>query len=626
MKNSFYLLLIFIIIAAQSYLSAQAVVKSKFGFMEGNYSGGIFEFLGVPFAKPPVGDLRWKPPLDPVSWTDTLKVQAFKQGCLQKDFVQGDTTYTISGSEDCLYLNIWTPDTVSKTLPVLVFVHGGGNQQGAADEISAGTEIYYGRNLAERGHAVVVTIDYRLGPFGFLVHPGLDLESANHVSGNYGLLDQIKALEWVRGNISYFGGDTSKVMVFGQSAGGVDIGDLILSPLAAGLFQRACIESAVPSAGDYSSNEEKGIKFVNQFISTGTDSEKIDYMRKLPADSLIKYLTNALIGGIVQQVWQPVIDNYVLPGSPFHVLGSGNFNKVPLIIGSNADEMSLSAPQVVYPLMVTALINSSVPSSYSSQGLQLYPPGNNTTEARDSYVQILTDGQFTAPVRRIARLVADNQGEPVWRYFLTYAQQPGILNPYGSYHGIELFYVFNTWENAPLGSGRLFTAEDDSMESNMLKYWINFANSGNPNGQGLVNWPQYNSTTDTYLEINATPDGSLSGVRTAKCDFWDQAVGYVTEVSDKTDTKHVSYFSLSQNYPNPFNPNTTISYAIPENGFVSIKIYDLLGNEVKTLVNGYKEAGMHSINFEGGRLASGIYFYRMQAGNFVKTKKFILMK
>jgi para-nitrobenzyl esterase len=603
---------------------AQPIVITKFGLIKGNNNGDVLEFLGVPFAKPPLDSLRWKPPQDPDNWNDTLLCQSFKPGCIQKDFQQGSTSYTVKGSEDCLYLNIWTPDPTA-SLPVMVFIHGGGNQQGAAADTSGGTEIYNGKNLSSRGNVVVVTIDYRLGPFGFLVNPGLETENNKHISGNYALMDQIKALQWVHNNISFFGGDTSRVMIFGESAGGLDIGDLLLSPLAAGLFQRACIESAVPSVAAYDSAKAYGIQFVDQFISTGSDSEKISYMRSLPADSLIKYITNALAGGIVRSPWRPVIDNYVITGTPQQVFTSGNFNKVPLLIGSNADEMSLSAPQTVYPFMVTALIKNSVPPSDTSEGLTLYPPGSTNSEARDSYVQILTDAQFTATVRRTARWVGDNQTQPVWRYFLTYTQS-GILSSAGSYHGIELFYVFNNWENAPLGTGPLFTAQDDSMQMNMLAYWVNFAATGNPNGQALVQWPQYVSSTDPYLEMNATPIGTQIGVRTVKCDFWDQAEGFVTGIENNNNSTLPGNFILFQNYPNPFNPTTIIRFEIPRESIVTIKLYDLLGREIKTLVNEEKTAGSYSYIFDGSSLSSGIYFYRITAGKFAQTKKMILMK
>ena len=245
------------------------------GKIQGQLNGNVYEFLGIPFAHPPVEGLRWKAPVFPGAWEGIKNTTEFAPLCPQKTFEQGDTTATIQGDEDCLYLNIWTPTLDDNELPVMVFIHGGGNQQGGASQKVAGIYLYEGKNLAERGDVVVVTIQYRLGPLGFLVHPGLESESENGVSGNYAILDQILALKWVQNNISKFGGNPSNVTIFGESAGGVDVGDLLVSPLAEGLFHRAIIQSAVPVVDEYSNAKNEGIDFVNQFISSGTDEEKI---------------------------------------------------------------------------------------------------------------------------------------------------------------------------------------------------------------------------------------------------------------------------------------------------------------------------------------------------------------
>jgi len=389
--------------AAVLRVLAADTVSTRFGAVKGNsYSGG-HEFLGIPFAKPPVGALRWKPPVDPVAWTSVLATQAFRPACPQKNFSQGSSTSTLAGDEDCLQLNLWTPATATPSLPVLVFIHGGGQQQGSASEMQAGTQIYNGRNMAARGPAVVVTLQYRLGPLGYLVHPGLEPENASHSSGNYGVMDQIQALKWVHDNIAAFGGDPTRVMVFGQSAGGVNVGNLLTSALAQGLFQRAGIESAEPLLSPYADAKTKGIDFVNGLAATGTDVEKIAALRATDWHSIIDTETAPVSGGIVQMNWQAVIDGVVFKTDPDSAFSSGQFNHVPLLIGSNADEMSLSAPAVVQPAMVTALVAASVPAQYRAQALQLYPPGSTPDEAKVSYVQILTDAQFTSTVRRAAR-------------------------------------------------------------------------------------------------------------------------------------------------------------------------------------------------------------------------------
>lgn len=592
------------------FLSAQTV-STQFGPIQGSLNGSIHQFLGIPFAKPPVGALRWAPPQNPNSWTSTLLTNSFAPVCPQKTFAQGGTTYTLSGNEDCLYLNVWTPQLNTANLPVLVFIHGGGNQQGGASETGAGTQMYVGKNMAERGNAVIVTIQYRLGPLGFLVHPGLEPENANNVSGNYAAMDQLLALNWVHNNISNFGGDPNKVMIFGESAGGVNVGNLLTTPLAAGLFQKACIQSASPVIGNYNSAKSKGIAYVDSFTNTGNDVQKIAYMRSLPADTIIKYETPPLSGGAVQMNWQSVVDNQIFTDYPYQQFQSGNFNKVPVMLGSNSEEMSLSAPQNVTPIMVTALINATTPASLQAQATSLYPPGTNTTQARQSYVGILTDAQFTATTRRVAQCISANQSEPVWRYFFTHKHTVPQLASFGSYHGMELFYVFNNWENATLGSGPFFKPQDDSVQNAMLAYWINFANTGNPNNPGLVTWPQYNGASDCYLEIKATPNGTQCGLRTTQSNLWDNAIGYVpcmVTVNIK-ETESSGIFI----YPNP--SGNIIHIELENKTPFSLQLTDYTG---KTLYNSDNEDKIDLSNF-----ASGLYFLNILQNNSTTTVKII---
>lgn len=439
--------------------------------------------------------------------------------------------------------------------------------------------------MAERGNAVVVTIQYRLGPLGYLVHPGLEEENTNGVSGNYAVLDQIMALKWVHNNITLFGGDTSKVMIFGESAGGVNVGNLLTSPLAAGLFQRACIESAIPIVNDYSDSKNKGLAYVDSFINTGTASQKIAYMRSLNADSLIAGESNPLEGGLVQMNWQPSLDNYVFTNYVDQTFQSGNFNHVPLIIGSNADEMSLSAPPTVYPAMVTALINSSVPLQYRPQAQTLYPAGTTNAAARTSYVGILTDAQFTATSRRTARCISQNQTEPVWRYFFTHKHPaPSYVSAFGSYHGIELFYVFNNIENTTihLANNASQNAQDDSVQTAMLNYWINFANTGNPNDSLLDAWPQYQSSTDCYLEIKSMPIGSQCGLRTAQSDLWDNCINY-SGCTSSVNIPIIPSISKINLYPNPTKDYLIID--IDKQTPFKVRLYEYTGKLLYTSEN-----------------------------------------
>lgn len=570
-----YLILWLSMCVATLPIRAQTTVNTQYGTIQGNLNGSVHEFLGIPYAKPPVGPLRWKAPQGVSAWTGILLTNTFAPECPQKKFDQGGATYTISGNEDCLYLNIWTPQTGPGSRPVLVFIHGGGNQQGSANEVNGGTQMFFGKNMAQRGDAVVVTIQYRLGPLGFLVHPGLEAENAQNISGNYAVLDQILALTWIKNNIAKFGGDSTKVMIFGESAGGINVGNLMNTPLASGLFQRACIQSAVPVIGDYTTAKNKGITFVSNYTSTGTDVQKIAYLRSKPSDSLVKYEVPPLSGGTVGMNWQAVVDNSVFYNVPGQNFQNGTFNKVPFMIGSNSEEMSLSVPQTVLPFMLTALINSTVPSSLQAQANLLYPAGSTTAQARASYIGILTDAQFTSTTRRTAQCVSVNQNEPVWRYFFTHKHTVPQIAGLGSYHGMELFYVFNTWENALLGTGPLFKPQDDSVQTTMLKYWVNFAATGNPNGNGLINWPQYQAVTDCYLELKATPNGSQCGLRTPQSDLWDDAVNYSDCISTLSveETQGIKQILL---YPNP----TTCTVHLPP-AFVNdppeIQVYDVTG-------------------------------------------------
>jgi len=612
MKIISYLFLCFIIFQG---LKAQPIVNTQYGQVQGVMNGSVYQFLGIPYAKPPVGNLRWKAPENPSPWTGILNADNFKPACPQKDF-KLDGSSVIKGEEDCLYLNIWTPQLGSAQKAVMVFIHGGGNQLGSASDTSGGTLIYFGKNLSERGDVVVVTIQYRLGPLGFLVHPGLDAESPNGKSGNYAVLDQILALQWIKNNISNFGGDTSRIMIFGESAGGMNVGNLMLTPLSAGLFHKACIQSASPFIQDYAEAQNNGIAFVDSFIDTGTVAQKIAYMRTLPADSLLYFLESPLQNGIVSSPWKAVKDSVIFFEFAHEALKNGNFHKVPLIIGSNADEMSIFAPQTVTPAMVTALIIAYVPLALRPLAMALYPPGNNNAEARQSYVAILTDAQFTAPARRVAQCVSINSPEPVWRYFFNHRHTVSILESYGAYHGMELFYVFNNWENATLGQGALFKPADDSVQKIMLGYWTNFAKYGNPNGPNLPNWASYHASTDCYIELKATPAPSHCGLRTDRCDLWDAAINYIPCSLSTSSQKPFSGNSFRV-FPNPFSSDLTIQ---SQNTVLRLNIFNLLGNQVYTETVDNQEIKIQ-LNF----LQNGMYFMELEYENG-KTESIKIIK
>ncbi len=531
----------------------------------------------------------------------------------------GDTTFILEGEDDCLYLNIWSPD-ISGSYPVMFWIHGGGNQQGSTSQVSGGTEFYHGKNLSERGDVVVVTIQYRLGALGYLVHPGLEHENPFNISGNYGVMDQIFALQWVQNNIPAFGGNPDNVTIFGESGGGVNVGNLMTTPQASGLFHRAIIQSATPVINHYDTARIEGIDFVNDFVSTGSDSAKITHMRTVHADSISMKNSSPLEGGVVQMAWQPVLDDYIFSDMPETVFQSGNFNNVPLIIGSNADEMKplVDMMPIVFPYMVNALIDSLVPHVFQATAHALYP-ASNITEARDSYQRMLTDGQFITTSRRTAQCVSLNQTEPVFRYFFSHTHLSSIplLGSFGSYHGIEIFYVFNTWENSPMAWGPLFSDQDDSVQTNTLKYWTNFAHTGNPNGKGLPNWPVYDAEKDCYLEIQATPDGTHCGLKTAECDLWDNAIGYNTCSSTVNVKNNSSFLNQINVYPNPSKDVLYFSVNKPYKEMI-ISLFSIVGDKIGTITNQNELI----VSF----LPPGTYVIKIDIDNFVETHKIIKLE
>ena len=305
------------------------------------------------------------------------------------------------------------------------------------------------------------------------------------------------------------------------------------------------------------------------------------------------------------------MDSYLFPELPEVAIQTGDFNHVPLMIGSNADEMSVSAPAVVYPIMVTALINSIFPPGLQQDALSMYPPGNTNEEARKSYVQLLTDSQFTATSRRTAQCVSLNQNEPVFRYFFTH-KQAGPLDIYGSYHGLELFYIFNNYENTNYAWGPWYTGADDSVQQMMLEYWTSFAKNGIPSAQNFEEWPAFLAEQDCYLEIKSSPDGSQCGLRTEKCDLWDAVINYqgCTSSIGMPETKNQAFLV----YPNPAGSYINIPCDEPP-ASGTISVFDSQGKRQLEI----KECGLHYI----GHLPSGIYFIKIIENHKVIVSRFI---
>lgn len=504
-------------------------VQTDSGLIRGTEHDGVKVFLGIPYAAPPVGDLRWRPPRPVTPWEGIKDTTRFGNTCPQKPL----STYGFSGmmymeeypgtpDEDCLYLNVWTPAVSRKEkLPVMVWIYGGGFIAGSSAEPR-----YNGSSLARQG-VVVVTHNYRVGPIGFLAHPALSAESPTGTSGNYGLMDQIAALRWVQKNIDKFGGDPDKVTIFGQSAGSISVTSLMASPLTPGLFSRSIAESGAPPSkirdrtrqiGNLSSMESQGVVLAQRLGIP----ENADTARALRAKSW-QEITNAYLGnswgGPGENVQETLsVDGYVLTEQPTAVFQAGREANVPFIAGTVHDEGSVYAHDM--GINTTAkyygILQSELGSNASRQVLALYPADNDSA-VEPAVSQMLGDG-IVAAVRDTARAHARIQPD-TYLYQFTQESAKGRANGMGVFHTTELPFVFNT----PASAGG-FSEADATLSREVRDYWVNFARTGDPNGRNLYRWPRYNATSDTNLVLG-TPVSTEQYLRKQECDFFDSLSG-----------------------------------------------------------------------------------------------------
>jgi para-nitrobenzyl esterase len=470
-----------------------AVVES--GAVAGVAKDGITAYLGIPFAAPPIGELRWREPQPVKPWKGTRRATSFAPACLQKGVSMPGEKPPLT-SEDCLYLNVWTPaKAAEERLPVLVWIHGGGYVNG-----SASMPLYWGDRLARRG-VIVVTIAYRLGPLGFLAHADLTAESARSSSGNYGLLDQIAALEWIRRNAAAFGGDAQRVTIAGQSSGAMAVSMLMASPRARGLFHRAIGQSGglfepLQIAPSYllTNAERDGRAYVS---SLGADS--IAALRKRPAADLLE--------GNAASVSHPVVEPDVLPVSPYDAFTSGSHNDVPVLVGFNAEE---ARAFVDVSQVKAASFAADIERRFGSLPAPLMSayPHLSDVQARQARLDLERDLRFGWDMWAWARLQVQSGRSRV--YFYYFKQQPpfpkgSIHDGWGASHFAELWYMFDhldqedTWR---------WSAADRRLAALMSGYWTNFVKSGDPNGDGLPLWPPFDGDeTVLHLSDSIVVDG-----------------------------------------------------------------------------------------------------------------------
>jgi para-nitrobenzyl esterase len=449
-------------------------------------------FLGIPFAAPPVGEARWRAPQPVATWQEPRKVTSFAPQCMQSGRSKTSVYYEYAGdqpmSEDCLYLNVWAPsDTGDGKLPVMVWIYGGGFQQG-----SAANPVFDGARLAERG-VVVVSVNYRVGLFGFLAHPELTAESTQHASGNYGLLDQVAGLEWVKRNAAAFGGDPDNVTIFGQSAGAASVTYLFASPLARGLFAHGIAESlgfvnkAIPTLAE---GERKGSDLADK-----VGAHSLAELRRVPAEKLLETRGAA----------NPLVDGYVLPSDPYTIFAEGKEAPVPLLAGWNANEGA------TFPHAKTlAAYQQWVHAKYSDiadRVLELYP-ARTDDEAKAAAKAVVRDSLFAWGPWSAARQHSKN-GFPSYLYYFSHPQplpsgksfdEIDSADGLGSFHSSEYPYIFGTLDVL----SRDWTRADREVSDRLQSYWVAYAYGGSPNAPGLPRWPQLTAAGETSMHLGDT--------------------------------------------------------------------------------------------------------------------------
>ncbi|MEI6500352.1 MAG: carboxylesterase/lipase family protein [Armatimonadota bacterium] len=484
-------------------------IATTCGPVSGLIVDGVRVFKGIPYAAPPVGELRWQPPVPPTPWTQPRAAVAFSAACPQaKDRI---VPLQALQSEDCLYLNVWSAQQAQK-LPVMVFIHGGGFSKGSS------AQSYYDSPALARHGVVLVTINYRLGDLGFFCHPALTAESAHHASGNYGLLDQVAALQWVRDNIAAFGGDPGRVTIFGESAGAVSVGLLMASPLARGLFHRAIMESgsAPLRMKTREEMETRGLELQRK-LGVADGPEALAQLRALPADKLLVSGAgdDALPGMSVRNLL--CVDGYFLPEAPAKVYAEGRQAAVPLLAGTNADEGTLWSQRL--PLKTVGQWRAMLRVFFKQDAPQaeaLYPVASEA-DLPEALNQFLGD-PFLAGARRAARWSQPVQAR-THLYHFTHRSLISERSGLGVFHGSELVYVFGSLPPSVRQS-----PEEGGFSETMMGYWTRFAATGDPNGGDAVAWPEYTQDNDRYLGLDTVPTVGAC-LRKAQCDFWDEVQG-----------------------------------------------------------------------------------------------------
>jgi para-nitrobenzyl esterase len=469
--------------AAVGLAQQPAPVKVEEGLLQGSVEDGLTIYKGIPFAAPPVGDLRWKAPQPAAKWQGVKLANKFGPAPMQGGNPPSGK------SEDCLYLNVWAPATLAKdALPVLVWIYGGGFQGG-----STGEPGYSGEKLAKKG-VVLVSIAYRVGVLGYLAHPELTAENPAHASGNYGLMDMIAGLKWIQKNIAAFGGDPQKVTIFGESAGGIAVSMLCASPLAKGLFHGAVSQSG----GSF--GPPRPTTYPGENLKTLSDAEAagLTYAKTAGVSSLAelrKIEADKLPSG---WLW-PIIDGWVIPDDQYKLYQAKKYNDVPILVGYNSDEGASFSPPKTPEDYITGVRNRY--GRFADDLIKAYPVG--TTSVPKTARDLARDAAFGWHTWIWARLHAKTGKSKVYYYYFDQHPEFPVGSPragYGSPHGQDVGYVFQHLNP----NSQNASSTDQQISEAMATYWTNFAKYGHPNGKGVPNWPAFSDANPVVMYFSQT--------------------------------------------------------------------------------------------------------------------------
>ena len=474
-------------------------VRIESGSLKGAAAGSVVAFKGIPYAAPPIGRNRWRAPQPVVPWKGVRSAEAFGSDCMQLPFPGDAAPLGNKPAEDCLYLNVWAPVARSSgKRPVMVWIYGGGFVNGGTSPA-----VYDGTHFAERG-VVFVSFNYRVGRFGFFAHPALSREDPTGLLGNYCFLDQIAALKWVRKNIARFGGDPGNVTLFGESAGGGSVLTMMTTPLARGLFHKAIIESGGgrsllgpmrrihESAPNLPSGEAVGIAFAEKAGIQGEDAAALAALRQLPAERVVDGLNMATMGNPTYA--GPMIDGKIVSESSEQAMLAGRAMKIPLMAGANSNDIGFSFAKTMDELFAPFGANK-------EKAQTVYNP-EKSTELRKIGALVASDRMMVEPARFVVRMAAE-AGQPAYEYRFSYVAESLRKQWKGAPHATEIPFVFDT---VAARYGKDLAPADEAIAKAVIAYWVAFAKTGNPDGEGRPHWPRYNAKDDELMDFtNAGP-------------------------------------------------------------------------------------------------------------------------